>query len=260
MHCCNNMKEIISKAFSDEDKVEVLSLYEKYELAKNKDIPMFGNSFYPPNIWKWFEVNTGSKSFKVESNGIFEEAERRMIAFNNIYETPYPMILIKISHNSKFSNLSHRDYLGGILALGIERNKIGDLLVEGNCCYVPVHEDVKDYIVYNIDKIGKASCKVEIFDDYEELPKFKFKEEVILVSSLRLDGLVSKICNTSRTKAQELIDQGQVLVDYVKIRDKSQELKGGERITIRGSGKFILGEKIGNSKSGRIKIIIKKYT
>ena len=77
---------------------------------------------------------------------------------------------------------------------------------------------------------------------------------------MRLDGLVSKICNTSRSKAQELIDQGQVLVDYVKIRDKSQELKGGERITIRGSGKFILGEKIGNSKSGRIKIIIKKYT
>ena len=138
------MKETISKAFSDDDKVEALSLYEKYLLAKNKDIPVFGNSFYPPNIWKWFEMNTGSKSFKVECNGIFEESERRMIAFNNIYDVPYPMFLIKIYHNSKFSNLSHRDYLGGILALGIERNKIGDLLVEGNVCYVPVHEDVKD--------------------------------------------------------------------------------------------------------------------
>lgn len=254
------MKEIISKTFSDDDKVEVLSLYEKYELARNKDIPMFGNNFYPPNIWKWFEMNTGSKSFKVESNGIFEEAERRMIAFNNIYGIPYPMVLMKISHNSKFSNLSHRDYLGGILALGIERNKIGDLLVEGNNCYVPVHEDVKDYLLYNIDKIGKVSCKVEVLNDYEELPQFKFKEEVILISSLRLDGLVAKIRNISRAKAQELIDQGLVLIDYVKIRNKSQELKGGERITIRGSGKFILGEKIGNSKSGKIKIIIKKYT
>lgn len=254
------MKETISKAFSDDDKVEALSLYEKYLLAKNKDIPVFGNSFYPPNIWKWFEMNTGSKSFKVECNGIFEESERRMIAFNNIYDVPYPMFLIKIYHNSKFSNLSHRDYLGGILALGIERNKIGDLLVEGNVCYVPVHEDVKDYLLYNIDKIGRVSCKVEVLDEYEELPQFKFKEEVILVSSLRLDNLVSKICNVSRSKAQELIDQGQVLVDYVKVREKSQELKGGERITIRKSGKFMLGEKIGNSKSGKIKIIIKKYT
>lgn len=254
------MKEIINKAFSDDDKVEALSLYEKYELARDKDIPVFGNSFYPPNIWKWFELNTGSKSFKVESNGVFEEAERRMIAFNNIYETPYPMILLRISHNSKFSNLSHKDYLGGILALGIERNKIGDLLVEDKCCYVPVHDDVKDFIIYNVDKIGKATCKVEVIDESIELPKFRFKEEIILVSSLRLDGLVSKICNASRSKAQELIDQGQVLVDYVKIRDKSHELKGGERITIRGSGKYILGEKAGNSKSGKIKIIIKKYT
>lgn len=255
-----SMKEIISKTFSDNDKVEALSLYEKYELARNKDIPMFGSDFYPPNIWKWFEMNAGSKSFKVECNGVFEEAERRMIAFNNIYDIPYPMFLIKISHNSKFSNLSHRDYLGGILALGIERSKIGDLLVEGNSCYVPVHEDIKDYLLYNIDKIGKTSCKVEVLDDFNELPQFKFKEEVILVSSLRADGLVSKICNISRSKAQELIDQGQVLVDYAKIKDKSQELKIGQRITIRGSGKFILGENIGNSKSGRIKIIIKKYT
>lgn len=254
------MKEIINKSFSDEDKVEVLSLYEKYMLAKDKDIPMFGNSFYPPNIWKWFEHNTGSKSFKVDSSGIFEEAERRMIAFNNIYGTPYPMILIKISYNSKFSTLCHKDFLGGILALGIERNKIGDLLVEENCCYVPVHEDVKDYIIYNIDKIGKVSCKVEVIDEHIELPKFKFKEEIILIPSLRLDGIVSKICRISRAKAQELIEQGLVLVDYVRTREKSHELKGGERITIRGSGKFILGDKTGNSKSGKIKIIIRKYT
>ncbi|MBE6063646.1 MAG: RNA-binding protein [Clostridium butyricum] len=254
------MKEIINRTFSDEDKVEVLSLYEKYKLALDKDIPMFGNGFYTPNIWKWFEQNTASKAFKVQSNGIFEEAERRMIAFNNIYDIPYPMILIKISHNSKFSNLSHRDYLGGILGLGIQRNKIGDLLVQGNSCYVPVHEDVKDYLLYNVEKIGKASCKVEVLEDYEELPQYKFKEEMVLVSSLRLDGIVSKISNVSRAKAQELIEQGQVLLDYVKIRDKSHELKSGERITIRGNGKFILGEKLGKSKSGRIKIIIKKYT
>lgn len=254
------MKEIINKIFSDEDKVEVLSLYEKYMLAKDKDIPSFGNSFYPPNIWKWFELNTGSSSFKVESNGVFEDAERRMISFNNIYEIPYPMILLKISYNSKFSNLSHKDYLGGILALGIERNKLGDLLVEENCCYVPVHEDIKDFIIYNLDKIGRVSCKVEVIDESIELPTFKFKEEIILISSLRLDGIVSKICRISRAKAQELIDQGQVLIDYVRTRDKSHELKGEERITIRGYGKFILGDVVGNSKSGKIKIIIRKYT
>lgn len=92
------------------------------------------------------------------------------------------------------------------------------------------------------------------------LPKVNFEEIVVLVSSLRIDGIVSKIINISRSKAQAMIEQGQVLIDYVKIKDKSYELKGQERITIRGFGKFIVGNSIGNSKSGRIKIIIKKYT
>lgn len=254
------MKEIIAKHFSDEEKNEVLNLYEKYRLAKEKDIPIFGNSFYTPNIWKWFEKNFNSSTFKVESNGVFDDSERRMISFNNMYNTPFPMKLLKIKNTSKFNNITHKDYLGGILAIGIERNKIGDLLVKDNFCYVPVHEDIESFLICNIDKIGKASCKVETLDEYESLPQFNFIEEVILVSSLRIDGLVSKLANVSRAKAQLMVEQGKVLVDYVKIKDKSYEVKMDERITIRGIGKFILGDMVGLSKSGRLKVRIKKYT
>jgi RNA-binding protein YlmH len=170
------------------------------------------------------------------------------------------MKLIKIESTSKFSNLTHRDFLGGILSLGIERNKIGDLLVDNNTCYVPVHEEVEDFIIYNLNRISKVICNVKVVDDFGFLPKVNFEEEVVLVSSLRIDGIVSKIINISRSKAQAMIEQGRVLIDYVKIKDKSYELKGQERITIRGFGKFIVGNSVGNSKSGRIKIIIKKYT
>ena len=254
------MKEKISKYFINDDRNEVLNLYEKYMLSKEKDIPIFGKSFYTPNIWSWFEKNLCSKDFKVETNGFFENAERRMISFNNIYEEPFPMKLIKIKNTSKFSNLTHRDFLGGILSLGIERNKIGDLLVDKNICYVPVYEEIENFITYNIDKISRVVCSVEVIENFELLPKVNFKEEIILVSSLRIDGVVSRIANVSRSKATAMIEQGQVLINYVKIKDKSYEFKGEERITIRGFGKFILGNSIGTSKSGRIKIIIKKYT
>lgn len=254
------MKEIIIKQFGDEDKNEVLNLYEKYKLAKEKDIPVFGNSFYPPNVWKWFEKNFNSNSFKVESNGVFDDSERRMISFNNIYEITFPMKLLKIKNTSKFNNLTHKDFLGGILSLGIERNKIGDLLVNDDTCYVPIHEDIESFLICNIDKIGKATCKVEILEQYESLPQFNFKEEIILVSSLRVDGIVSKLANVSRAKAQMMVEQGRILIDYVKVRDKSYEVKEDERITIRGIGKFILGDTIGSSKSGRLKVSIKKYT
>lgn len=254
------MKEIIIKQFGDEDKNEVLNLYEKCKLAKEKDIPMFGNSFYPPNIWRWFEKNFNNNSFKVESSGVFDDSERRMISFNNMYDIPFPMKLLKIKNTSKFNNLTHKDFLGGILSLGIERNKIGDLLVKDDICYVPVHEDIESFLICNIDKIGKAACKAEILEQYESLPQFNFKEEIILVSSLRLDGIVSKLANISRAKAQTMVEQGRILIDYVKVKDKSYEVKEDERITIRGVGKFILGITVGCSKSGRLKVSIKKYT
>jgi RNA-binding protein YlmH len=159
-----------------------------------------------------------------------------------------------------FQTLAIEIFLGGILSLGIERNKIGDLLVDKNICYVPVYDEIENFIIYNIDKISRVVCNAEVIDNFELLPKVNFKEEIILVSSLRIDGVVSRIINISRSKASEMIEQGHVLINYVKIKDKSYELKGEERITIRGFGKFILGNSIGNSKSGRIKIIIKKYT
>ena len=254
------MKEKINRYFTDQDRAEALNLYERYLISKDKNIPMFGKNFYTPNIWSWFEKNLSSKDFKVETNGFFEDAERRMISFNNVYENPFPMKLIKIQNTSKFSNLTHRDFLGGILSIGIERNKIGDLLVDKNICYVPVYDEIENFVVYNIDKISKVVCSAEVIEDFELLPKVNFKEEIILVSSLRIDGIISRIINISRSKAAAMIEQGQVLINYVKIKDKSYELKGEERITIRGFGKFILGNSIGNSKSGRIKIIIKKYT
>lgn len=254
------MKERISRHFADDDRNDALNLYERYLLAKDKDIPTFGKCFYSPNIWTWFEENLSTKTFKVETNGFFEEAERRMISFNNIYESPFPMKLLKIENTSKFSKLAHRDFLGGILSLGIERNKIGDLLVDENVCYVPVHEDIESFILYNLDKIAKVICKVSVVPKIELVPKFKFKEEIILISSLRIDGVVSKITNLSRAKATAMIEQGQVLINYVKIKDKSYELKGEERVTIRGLGKFVIGDSVGNSKSGKMKVIIKKYT
>jgi len=254
------MKEKINRYFTDQDRAEALNLYERYLISKDKNIPMFGKNFYTPNIWSWFEKNLSSKDFKVETNGFFEDAERRMISFNNVYENPFPMKLIKIQNTSKFSNLTHRDFLGGILSIGIERNKIGDLLVDKNICYVPVYDEIENFVVYNIDKISKVVCSAEVIEDFELLPKVNFKEEIILVSSLRIDGIISRIINISRSSAVTMIEQGQVLINYVKIKDKSYELKGEERITIRGFGKFILGNSIGNSKSGRIKIVIKKYT
>lgn len=253
-------RKTLINSFGEDERVDVLNLYDKYELAIDNDITMFGNGFYTPNIWKMFQKNFSSKSFSVDSYGFFDDAERQMISFNNIYDTPYPMKVLKIENVSKFNNPTHKDYLGSIMGLGIKRNKIGDLLLKDGCCYVPVCEEIEEFIVSNLTTVGRAPCRVSVLEEGIEPPLPEFKEEVILVQSLRVDSIVSKLAKISRGNSQKIINEGKVLIDYNRISDKSKEIQPGERITIRGIGKFILGDIVGNSKSGKYKVMIKKYT
>lgn len=253
-------KNIILKNFGEDDRSEVLNLYEKYSLSKERDIPIFGNGFYSPNVWRYFEKFLTNKEFKVSSYGLFEEAERKMISFNNRYDIPFPLKKVKIVATSKFNMISHKDYLGAILALGIKRNKIGDLLVKDNCCYLPVCEGVHEFIVSNLTYIGNSPCLVHVLDDTFIPPEPVFNEMIILVPSLRIDTIVAKLCNISRGKAQNTLDGGKVLIDYNTVKSKGEDVRVGQRITIRGNGKFILGNIVGNSKSGKFKVQIKKYT
>ena len=245
--------------FKEEDRGDVLNLYEKYILAKERDITVFSNSFYPPNIWNYFKQNFETKDFMVEEYGFFEDAERRMICFNNIYNTPFPIKVIKIENKSKFNHLTHRDYLGTVLSLGIKRNKIGDLLVKNQICFMPVYEEIEQYILSNLSIVGGNPCKLSVVEEDDVIPSAEFEEIIILIQSLRIDSIISKLANISRSKAQSLIEDGKVLIDYNTTRDKSSDVISGQRITIRGAGKFIVGERIGNSKSGKIRINMKKY-
>ncbi|MBD7910054.1 MULTISPECIES: YlmH/Sll1252 family protein [Clostridium] len=253
-------KKTLLKNFEDGDKPEVLNLYEKYNLAREREIPLFGNNFYSPKVWKFFEKVLGNNDFNISSNGFFKDSERRMISFNNIYNIPYPFKVIKITSSSKFNIPSHRDYLGALLALGIKRNKIGDLLVDENYCYFPVCEEIEEFIVSNLKSIGKSPCTVEILLEDFIPPEVKFDEIIILVQSLRVDSIVSKLVKISRGKAQTMIDEGKVLIDYNSAKNKSSEVQIDETITIRGFGKFILSDILGNSKSGKFKVLVKKYT
>lgn len=253
-------KEVIEKKFKDEEKITALNLYKKMMLAYEKDIPMFGNDFYPPNIWKFFEDEVKLKGLKVETFGVFNDSERRMISFNNLYNIEFPIKVLKIDASSKFNEVTHRNYLGSLLSLGIERDKIGDLIVDDNICYVAVCADISDYIIMSLERISKNPCKIkEITTGIEDI-NHQFKNEFILIQSMRLDSVVAKLTKKSRGIAQEIIEEGLVLVNYTVTRSKSFEISKGDRVTIRRYGKFIIGECSGQSKSGKYKIEIKKYT
>lgn len=157
----------------------------------------------------------------------------------------------------KTDKLTHRDFLGAILSLGIKRELVGDILTEEGYAVVFVHNTAAD-LIRAVDKIGRVgvSCEDGIT---KPLPVQQTKRIDTTVSSLRLDCIVSAAINTSREKSALLIKSGQVNADFSPCLNVSAEIKENTVISVRGSGRYRLSEIIGDTRKGRIRIIIEKY-
>lgn len=199
-----------------------------------------------------------------ETYGGYEAAERQMVAFLPdalYYEYRYPVEILKISPvNLKFAeNLSHRDYLGGILHLGIERCCLGDLLVSEECCRVFVTDSMADYICRNLTRIRHTTVKVSV----ENMENFHYTPNLELhkgtVSTVRLDSVLSVAFPLSRSKLTGLIEGGKVFVNGKLITTNACRLKENDMISVRGMGRIKYLGILSETKKGRLYIEIGKY-
>jgi RNA-binding protein YlmH len=196
----------------------------------------------------------------VYNYGVFEDAERKMLAFSYDNVEDYPVDLIKVICKNKFNNLKHKDYLGALMSLGVKREKFGDLILKDEACYLAVHEEISEYIKINLTSVGKSSCTISILDkNMGQIPVYAFDINTVNVSSLRTDCVVSALCNIPRSKAEELIRQRKVLINYSEALEKDKILKSDCIVTVRGYGKFKIVEEIGWTGSGRSKVLVKKF-
>ncbi|WP_237048636.1 YlmH family RNA-binding protein [Leptotrichia sp. oral taxon 498] len=263
-------KEIFLKQFSKELEYLASKLFNVYEIASDYEIISYSEEFYTPNFWKKFQKK--ANGLNVITNGIFENSDRRQIAFvpdnfipknNEDFENffDFPHKLLKISIASKFKEYRHKDFLGSLMGLNIKRELMGDLILENGAGYIPVSNKIADIISNELTQIGKAPCTVEIVDlkEIKNLPKYKYDDKLITVSSKRLDNIVCAITNISRNKVIEPIEKGKILVDYTKETDKSKLIEIGSLITIKGFGKYKLFSEKGETKKGKERLLIKKY-
>ncbi len=101
---------------------------------------------------------------------------------------------------------------------------MGDLVLKQNSCYVPIYEDLYEYIYMNLDHIAKAPCRIEKMDlKTQVIPEFNFQEKSIIVSSNRADSIVASLCNISRTKALDLIGASKYLWIMMKLKIKTKK-------------------------------------
>ncbi|EJO5346608.1 hypothetical protein NRP93_000660 [Clostridium botulinum] len=243
-----------------EDKNLLLDIYNKAILSEKIGKQLFSSYFCTNNICKVSYELAHFLDLKIDTFGVFKDSERKIIGFN-VYDTEdFPLVLAKISYDPKFVKLEHKDFLGSLTSLGIKREKIGDLILKQNSCYVPIYEDLYEYISINLSHIAKTPCRIEKVDlKTQVIPEFNFQEKSIIVSSNRADCIVAALCNISRSKALNLMGSSKVFVDYDEIKSKNKEIHNGSIITIRGHGKFKMDSFLGETAKGRLKILFKKF-
>ncbi|OPJ63230.1 RNA-binding protein [Clostridium oryzae] len=257
----NFKKDDFLKHFSTGEKEQVTKLFEKVSLVLKTHRTTFFNEFLSPAVWSTIIEMKNYFGFDIYTYGGFHEAERKMVCFSyeNSIEVNFPVKLVCIENRSKFLTLQHRDYLGALMALGIKRDKLGDLVVKDNRCFFPVSEELFEYIDSNLMKVGKCPCIVTEIEDESELPEAEYKQKLVIAAAMRLDAVVGAITGMSRSKSVNYIDTGKVQIDYIEVRDKSFEVNLLSTITVRGFGKYRIIETAGNSGSGKIKLKIYSF-
>lgn len=153
--------------------------------------------------------------------------------------------------------LSHRDFLGAILNIGLERSVLGDILTAEDHAVVFCLETAAQPVL-DLTKIGRVGVKAES-GITKKLPKAKFETLDRTVSSLRLDRLVAACANLSGDRSASLIKSGQVSADFSVCLNVSCIIKQNTVISIRGHGRFRIAEIVGETKKGKIRVVIEKY-
>lgn len=195
--------------------------------------------------------------------GGFEDSERKIFGVFPEWIEPsaeeFPIDVIKIEHTYG-SQLSHRDYLGSVMSLGIDRAKTGDILIDGNTAYIFAERDISGYIKDNLNKIGNKGVRTQLCGIGDiVLPERRFADVNIVAASMRLDAVIAPLAKLSRSQAVRLIESGRVSVNHREALKGSFELKEGDLVSVRGFGRAIV-DKIGtNTRSGRLHIVMKKY-
>lgn len=196
--------------------------------------------------------------------GGFELAERKLFCFlapDSYCEPDFPVEIIKIEvKNVKYSDtLTHRDYLGAILNLGIDRAKTGDIIVDFPDGYVFCKSEIAEYVTANLEKIKHTQVKCTIVEKQEFSVEPKYKEIQKTVPSIRLDAIIAAAFQGSRSSLSGLIQREKVFVNGKMISSNSYALKEGDIVSVRGEGKFRLKELQNQTKKGRTYVLLQKY-
>lgn len=253
---------------NSEYKLLVAKVIDKYEFSKNK------NKITYTDFLNISEVSVVKKILKEENVLNFvifggkENADRNIIIFypekfskemvEKNYEKIFEVIRIKLPNNIKYE---HREFLSGIMKLGIKREKFGDILITKFGADIIALSEISEVLANDLKKLTrfkKSEISVENIKDLTYV-ETEFENVNIIVSSIRLDNFVSELSKCSRGNASDIIKEGRVFINSINEIKDSKKINEGDLITIRGKGMFIFDGIEKETKSGRYLVNMRKY-
>ena len=218
----------------------------------------------PPELAELQRVFSRLTEVQIVAWGGYEQAERQRVAIARsempLEREQVELVALEIAGNFLFDTATHRDFLGAMLGAGIVREKTGDVIVLGErgAQAIASHE-IAEFLEMSLQQVRSVPVKTQRIDLSElKIREPKKKESTTVEASLRLDAIASAGFGMSRSKMSDLIDGGDVRVNWKDVTQTSYQVKSGDLIAIRGKGRLEVGE-IMVTKKERYRVQLTRY-
>ena len=222
--------------------------------------------FLEPELADTARAAAAGAGARVEFWGGYPDAERRMAAFYSEdapKEADWPILALRIDWNSKFAHPGHRDLLGAVMGLGIERETTGDIAMGtyrgSDCAYLYAAREMAEYIAASLESAGRASVRLSVALEAPQLLPPEGQEIRVTVQNERLDAVLAATWHLSRGEAQRLVAAGLVKLNHVPNLHADARLSEGDLISAKGCGRARVLELAGQSRRGRQIVRLFRY-
>ena len=257
----NNIEKIVK---TPDDRILLAKIWDKIQAGMRRNIPA-NTHFLSPRELELCRFLFGNQEGLLSFGG-YEDAERKMLVYLPEYlderwmhDDDSPILCLRAEYYEN-EELTHRDFLGALMGSGIARECVGDICVGNGVCDFFVTSEIAPYVLQNLTEAGRVKLHVQSIPlSQASVPQLQVKEIRDTVSSLRLDSVISSGFRIGRSLAAQHICAGKAAVDGLPCEKPDKLVSEGTKISLRGLGKIKLESVNGQTKKGRISVLIHRY-
>lgn len=199
------------------------------------------------------------QSAQIVYDGGYTGARKKKIIFRYDEEDDFSdVVCLSAKIDQRFRKIGHRDILGALMHLQIDRHSFGDFWIEDDHIYLYTSQDMAEFLMANLIRINQLSVSFSVLDEHP-VQTFQMKEIRVVAASERADAIVASLAHVSRAKAKEMIRQGLVQLNHVTLEHPDEVCNNNVTISIRGVGRFVFSGTERTTRNGRIAAVFQQY-